>query len=163
MRFRSKNDTRLEQKPVAALIDIVFLLLIFFMLTWKSIGLEGQHLFQMANAQPGPGTVTTELDLRVRLISDRNGELENVRFGSRSLGGGEDALIDLGLAVRAVVLDSNGRIIHQGIEITVEPDARLNLQHTIRAMGVCRGEIRRDGSFRSYGTEVKLAAKRVAS
>ena len=84
---RHETDSKIEMQ-MSAMIDIVFQLLIFFMLTLKIIAPEGDFNINMplgAIGTPDP-TQTPPMDLKVSLAANEDGSLNQVFFGGRGLG-----------------------------------------------------------------------------
>ena len=71
MQFRNQKKPEKIEPQMAPMIDVVFLLLIFFMLTLKIISPEGDFNINMpavAQAQPEPPKLLP--DFKVRLLAD---------------------------------------------------------------------------------------------
>ena len=93
MQFRNQKSVEKIEPQMAPMIDVVFLLLIFFMCTLKIISPEGDFSINMpAVAQAQTETPKLLPDFKVRLLADvATGQLLEVRFGQRSLGNGPRA------------------------------------------------------------------------
>jgi len=90
MKFRkhgSDGGAKVEVN-MAAMIDVVFQLLIFFMLTLKILAPEGDFNINMPLGAPGTPdpTQTPPMDLKVTLQANEDGTLNQLFFGGRGLG-----------------------------------------------------------------------------
>lgn len=146
MRFsRSLHSAQRVKLEMTPMIDVVFLLLAFFVMTFKIVAPEGDFGVRM----PQEGSVqaaippTTEI-VCVRLLADAAGDLADIVVGERRLGGNFLALRHL--AAQLVQDDS--------VELTAEidPDPLLRYEHTIAAVTAVSGYV-------ENGTIVRLIEK----
>lgn len=88
----SLRDVRIKNEPVklqmTSMIDVVFLLLAFFVVTFKTPEVEGDFNIKMpadvqSSQMPEPDDMTP---VTVRLTSDEAGNLTGILFGSKPLG-----------------------------------------------------------------------------
>ncbi len=96
MRFQTRAGSANPRQSVSAMIDVVFLLLIFFMLTLQIVEPEGVHAVDTqsgTNCFPSPDPLP---EITVKLVTSDDGRLADIRLGSRSLGSGDDAIRQLG-------------------------------------------------------------------
>jgi len=77
---------------MSAMIDVVFLLLIFFMLTLQIVEPEGVHAVETPRGGDGILRPDPLPEITVKLVASDDGQLADVRLGSRSLGSGDDAI-----------------------------------------------------------------------
>jgi biopolymer transport protein ExbD len=63
------------------MIDIVFLLLIFFLFSFKIVAQEGDFNIRMPVAGPVSTTLDTQLPIKIRLSSDAEGNLTGIQMG----------------------------------------------------------------------------------
>jgi biopolymer transport protein ExbD len=116
---------------MTSMIDVVFLLLIFFVMTFKIAMPEGD--FSVAMAAPGPGTPPPVETLYVRLKATPDGQLAGVYLGSRQLAD----MPALRREVRALVGDSESAASQWRVEL--DCDHALNYRHVIAAMTAATG------------------------
>ena len=100
-RRRKESKGEKLETNMSAMIDIVFQLLIFFMLTLKIVEPEGDFNINMpAQGQP---TASDEIppfpDIKVKLRANPDGTLSGLFFGSRNLGVGPDAFEQLNIEI----------------------------------------------------------------
>ena len=152
MQFRNQNQPEKIEPQMAPMIDVVFLLLIFFMLTLKIISPEGDFNINMpAVAQAQTETPKLLTDFKVRLLADAaTGQLVEVRFGQRSLGNGPQALQLLQQTIKEQIA---GSPYADEVEIEIDADFDLNYEHVISAVSACTGEI----SASSDGSKPKIS------
>ena len=82
----SRGDGSIDV-PMTPMIDVVFMLLIFFLLTFKIIVPEGDFSVRMPPAQTMPVVVDPldSLKVVVHLSADGNGRLTRIGYGERML------------------------------------------------------------------------------
>ncbi len=167
MRFRKAlNGGDGVVKQMASMIDVVFLLLIFFMLTLRVLEREGDFNISMPS-----GPVDVPIDkpapppLKLRLVATANGDLQEVKLGARSFGNDEAAFERLNDFVRRRIL--NGRVGDQRdadlldqVEVEIDPDFNLNYEFIVKAIGAVSGSKTADGRIVKYLDKIKFAAPR---
>lgn len=160
MKFNKKNDGGPGKVDVqmAPMIDIVFQLLIFFMLTLKILSPEGDFNINMplgAVGTPDPDqTPPTNLD--VVLTANDDGSLRQVSFGGRPLGNNFPACFQvLNKEIEIAVRDS--KKFSEELEVTLSPDYNLHNRFTIAAISACRGKARPDGTMITLVEKIKFS------
>src|SRR5687768_643117 len=75
------------EQQMTPMIDIVFQLLTFFIMSFKIAAVEGDFSIKMPLAAPSAGAPTDELlpPIRVRLTANDNGTLRSIQMGERPL------------------------------------------------------------------------------
>lgn len=139
-RHRSKQDDRTELS-MTSMIDIVFLLLVFFVMTFKISAQEGDFNVKMPLQGDGAPTDNTELPLKLRLRSDGAGELAEIRLGE-NLSFGTDWQKLRGYVLQ-LVGDRTGPTDDEGPEVEIDLDYDLHYIHVIAAITAVTGY--RDG------------------
>ena len=147
------------------LIDVVFLLLIFFMLTLKIIQPEGDFNINMPLGRPAEASVTdAELQpLKVRLEADQNGELQNLRFNDRNFGAGPEAFRKLNDEIQTVVTalqnvgPANAENGADTQEVELDPDFGLDYKYVISAVSACSGRVTTEGVTVPLLSRIKFA------
>lgn len=87
MKFQDRSHGEKTELSMTSMIDIVFLLLVFFVMTFKISAQEGDFNIRMPKAGSGSPSDSTQLPLKLMLTSNGSGELEeiilndNVPFG----------------------------------------------------------------------------------
>ena len=143
MRFRHGYTTLdkidLQMTPM---IDVVFLLNIFFMVTFKIVLPEGDFNIRMPSAAAARSmdmseSIPTPLVMKV----DSEGKLIDMRLGGRSFGNEPDAFLKLHQQIRGMVNDAGGPGTASDLEIELDCDYDLNYEHVMRAITAITGYI----------------------
>ncbi len=141
MKIRSGRggETGKIEVQMAPMIDVVFQLLIFFMLTLKIIQPEGHFDINMPIGQ-SVAPVDSVQDIKVRLTANADGSLEGVYFGQNPLGNDSPACFQRLNDHIAGLVGPEGRFAD---DIVVEIDAAYNLdyEYTVKAVSSCLGRI----------------------
>ena len=150
MKFRNTNNkVEKVEVPMAPMIDIVFQLLIFFMLTLKIVEPEGDFNINMPLGKPTQ-QVNPEDPLlppiKVRLHANENGSLAQIVVGAHRLGSGEDAFDKLNIKILQVIqaIGRPGDPSTQDIEVEIDADYNLDFEYSLRAMSACTGRLQLD-------------------
>lgn len=140
MKIRGKHGNEKIEAQMAPMIDVVFQLLIFFMLTLKIIEPEGDFNINMPIAAPSQQQ-NDEInlpDIKVRLEANEEGLLNALKLGGRSLGNGENAFILLNAEILKII-GRPGNPLTKDIEVEIDADYNLNYEYVIRAVSACTG------------------------
>ena len=141
---------------MAAMIDIVFQLLIFFLLTLKIIPPEGDFNINMplgsvANASDTPPPV----ELKVKLDANPDGSLAQLWFGGRALGNDYPFCFErLNNEIAQIAGGQTG--YSDDLEVELDPDYNLDYRYIVKAISACRGRIRGDSQV-TYIEKIKFA------
>ena len=157
MKFRSKESPpQANHLQMSSMIDIVFLLLVFFIMTFKIVAQEGDlQLLAPQSRRPETRTVIDPPQkLLVTLRADNNGELIGIRVADQSFANLRDLngfMIDLvdGASRESLPLD-----------VTVECDYELKYEHAIRAVEAISGFRTVDGELVMLNHRVRFAPPR---
>jgi len=124
------------------MIDIVFQLLVFFIMTFRIIAPEGDFSIKMPQIAPGkPIAEETRLPLTVRLHGDSQGQLTGIALNRRPL----ESFRDLNLQVRAITGDDTSPGRHCDTEVELDCDHQLNFEHVVDAITALSGYVGADG------------------
>jgi biopolymer transport protein ExbD len=141
MARRASGPSKVEV-PMTPMIDIVFQLLIFFMLQLKILAPEGNFNVNMpigAPAPPKPDEIKTP-DIKVRMVADAAGNLAQLSIGSRNLGNDDQAFDRLNGAILGII-GRPGNPLTKDVEVEIDADYELHYQYTIRAVSSCTGRM----------------------
>ena len=124
----------LEMTPM---IDIVFLLLVFFVMTFKISAQEGDFNVKMPSKGDGAQADTTQLPIKLRLRSDGQGNLREIVINeTQSFGVNWESL-------RAYIVqfvgDESGPSDDEGPEVEIDLDYDLHYVHVIEAITAVTG------------------------
>ena len=165
MKIRNRNaagDKIVSQ--MTRMIDVVFQLLIFFMLTLKIIEPEGDFSINMPLGQPAEAAVSdAELQpLRVRLEANpETGELTQLVFNDQILEGPEP-FKQLNREIGRIVNDLKGigpadeEDAFQAQEVEIDPAFELDHRYLISAISACSGTMH-EGTLIPYISRIKFA------
>jgi biopolymer transport protein ExbD len=138
MKFRhSRSSHEKTEIPMTSMIDIVFLLLVFFVMTFKISAQEGDFNVKMPLQDSGAPADNTQLPLKLRLKADADGNLSEIVLNdSQSFGTNWDQL--RGYVVQ-LVGDEQGPTGDQGPEVEIDLDYNLHYAHVIEAITAVTG------------------------
>jgi biopolymer transport protein ExbD len=142
IRHSDRSEGGKDKLQMTAMIDIVFLLLIFFVMTFKVLAPEGDFNIKMPQ-KPGrealpPGDFPP---LVVQLRAAQSGRLAAIRLGDRSL----SSFGELRREIRRLVGDDAGPGSAAGAEVELKCDADLHFEHVIDAVTAVSGYVADDG------------------
>lgn len=147
--------------PMAPMIDVVFQLLIFFMLTLKIVAPEGDFNINMPLGAGAPSDELPPLALRVRMTANPDGTLQQLAFNNAALGNDYPACFDrLNTEIARIV--GGGKGYSDELEVEVDADYDLHYMYTMKAVSSCSGRFNaRTGARVTYIEKIKLAKPRV--
>ena len=123
------------------MIDVVFQLLIFFMLQLKILMPEGDFGINMPIGAPSASADQPLIpDIKVRLIAAPNGELASLQLNRRDLGAGEVAFERLNSEILRI-LGNPADPANKDMEVEIDADYNLNYRDTISAIAAARGRV----------------------
>ena len=143
MRFRH-GVTKLEKVSLqmTPMIDVVFLLNIFFMVTFKIILPEGDFNIRMPSAAAARSMEMSEtLPMTLVMKAGPDGDLVEMRLAGRSFGNEPTAFARLHQQIRGMVDDAGGPGTASELEIELDCDYNLNYEHVMRAITAVTGYI----------------------
>ena len=135
-RHRDRQEDKLELS-MTSMIDIVFLLLVFFVMTFKISAQEGDFSVKMPAKGDGAQADTTLLPLKLRLRADANGNLQEIVLND-SMSFGQDWERLRGYVVE-LVGDETGPSDDEGPEVEIDLDYDLHYVHVIEAITAVTG------------------------
>ncbi len=155
MKFRKKETDGKVDMQMAAMIDIVFQLLIFFMLTLKIIPPEGDFNINMPIGEMAQSSSDIKLDLKVKIEANPDGSLSQLWFGGRALGNDYPDCFDrLNNEIAQIAGGQQG--YSDDLEVELNPDYNLHYRYIVKAISSCRGRMR-NGSLITYIEKIKFA------
>lgn len=126
--------------PMAPMIDIVFQLLVFFMLNLKIIAPEGDFNINMPLGMSASENPNQFPDLKVGLRANADGSLAQLTFGGRNLGNDDAAFDRLNAEVLKVIVKP-GNPLTKEVEVEIDADFNVRYEYTIRAVSKCTGRL----------------------
>lgn len=142
MKIRNRKASEKNELNMTSMIDIVFLLLIFFVMTFKIVEMEGDFSVKMPLAGSASNVVDpTDLPLKLRLRSDGEGTLSGMSLNDIEMGSGTEAFDKLRGSVVGL-LGSSAPVEEEagkGPEIEIDTDYNLRYEYVIRAITAVSG------------------------
>jgi len=141
IRRGTSEEIELQMTPM---IDIVFQLLVFFIMTFKIVSPEGDFNIKMPLAAPSEGVPEPDQlpPITVRLTARGNGALNQIQFGNRVLGRDFKALRQ---AVRDMLGDEPGPSTLESTEVELDCDYNLRYENVIEAITAVSGYVVKEG------------------
>ena len=137
---RGPRKDRVEL-PMAAMIDIVFQLLVFFIASFKVVLPEGDFSIRMPLAASNAPAAPSELPVfNLRMVAGENGDLVRLSMDSRVFEG-EDRFAQLHSYIRGMIDDSGGPGTAEDQEVEINADYNLRYDYIIRAVTALSGYI----------------------
>ena len=158
MRKRKQREEEKMELQMTAMIDIVFQLLIFFIMTFKIVQPEGDFNITMPLLAPSEGTPDEEdiPPIKVTLMASSSGNLREIVFGTRGLGTNYGALRTV---IRETVGDNNGpSSVAAQTEVEIDSDPKLKFLYLINAVTAISGYVQ-DGRIVPMIEKIKLTPK----
>ncbi len=157
MKIRHQTAAEKIEINMTPMIDAVFQLLIFFMLTLKILEPEGNFDINMPVSGVADPSALPDLNIKVTLAANPDGSLAQILLGSKPLGN------DVPLCYRRLngeiaALSGAGGAFSDDLQVEIAADYNLNYEHAIKAVSACTG--RRDpasGRVIRYVETVKFA------
>ncbi|MEM6471151.1 MAG: biopolymer transporter ExbD [Planctomycetota bacterium] len=132
MKMRREFEQEKNELNMTSMIDIVFLLLVFFVMTFKIVEMEGDFSVRMPLAgNDGATSEITDLPLKLRLRADGDGKLTSISLNDANLGTDYDQL-----RTKVVELIGTEGPIEgdDGPEIEIDTDYNLRYAYVIQAI-----------------------------
>lgn len=138
MKIRNQQEPIKQEVNMTSMIDIVFLLLVFFVMTFKIVELEGDFSVRMPLAGTESGVVDdTELPLKLRLRANEQGQLVSIAMNEVQLG--TDFVALQNTVIGLVGTGGPGDGAQQGPEVEIDTDFNLRYEHVIDAITAVSG------------------------
>jgi biopolymer transport protein ExbD len=150
---RHEDVAELQMTPM---IDIVFQLLVFFIMTFKIVSPEGDFNIKMPLAAPSEGLPDDNQlpPIKVTLRAASNGKLSAIRMGDRTLGG----FGALRAQIREIVGDATGPgSIAESTEVELDCDYHLKFEHVIDAITAVSGYVDDSGHVVKVIEKIKFS------
>jgi len=147
MRPRLLRPAKAAPVSMTPMIDIVFLLLVFFVMTFQIVVPEGDFSIEMSQpASSGPPPIALPLD--VYLAASEDGSLAELRLGDRKL----RSMEDLAAQVRQLAELQQPA----SPEVHIHSQSGLHYKHLMDAMSAISGYVDERGQIVSLDTKVRL-------
>ena len=160
MKIRHRADESKIEMQMSSMIDIVFQLLISFMLTLKIAAEEGDFdinmpVGQAANTAPPE----VKVEYKVRLLADADGNLLDIRVGNKPFGNQvPQSFQNLNMDVRSWA-SAGGGGYQDDLEVEIDADYNLHYEYVIKAISACTGTVHGDQKIK-FLEKIKFAPPR---
>ncbi len=159
VRKRSSDESSKVELDMTPMIDIVFQLLIFFIMTFKIVVQEGDFNVNMPAAAPSSSNSEPELPpICVRLTAGAGGELAGIRIGERPVASFADLRNEI---VGMVGQSSSPSPLRETVEVELDCDRELHYGNVISAISAVSGYAK-DGQIVKLIEKIKFAPPRNA-
>jgi biopolymer transport protein ExbD len=135
---------------MSAMIDIVFLLLVFFILTFRIVPAEGDLMADMPRLATGPPS--TDRSMNVYLTAHADGRLAGIRLEDRPVSRMNE-LRELMIAMSADAAAPG----EESPQVTIHSDPHLKYQHLVAALTAVNGYVDEHGQVVRLFDKVRLA------
>ncbi len=136
MKIRREVEKEKNELNMTSMIDIVFLLLIFFVMTFKIVEMEGDFSIRMPLAGDGATSDSTDLPLKLRLRADDKGSLTSMSLNEINLGQDFDKLRSNVVSLVGSGAPTAG---DEGPELEIDTDYNLRYAYVIQAITAVSG------------------------
>ncbi len=133
------GDSGKIEIQMAPMIDVVFQLLIFFMLTLKILTPEGNFDINMPIGGT-PGDTAQTLDIKVKLAANEDGSLAQIFLGSKQLGNDVPLCFER-LNGEIAALAGAGGTFQEDVQVEIDADYGLEYQYSLKAISACTGRV----------------------
>jgi biopolymer transport protein ExbD len=142
VRHSEKKSEKIELQ-MTPMIDIVFQLLVFFIMTFKIVTPEGDFTIKMPLAAPSKGQPDPDMvpPMNIRLIAQPSGRLANIQMGQRSFSRNFDALNEEVLQMAGG--PDGGPGAADALEAEIDADYNLRFEYVIDAISAVSGYVTR--------------------
>jgi biopolymer transport protein ExbD len=157
MRIR-KREVAAAKIELTSMIDIVFLLLVFFVMTFRVVAMEGDFQIKapLAAAENRADNLLPPLPINVRLQARQDGELAGIRMGEREVADFDALQGHVIEMVSGAAAEASG----EGPEVVFDCDYGLKYEYVIAAVTAVTGYVGDDGSIVPLIRNVRFAPSR---
>ena len=151
MKVRNRRKTEEIGLDMTSMIDIVFQLLIFFVMQFKVIELEGDFNIRMPAAGPSSGAPDEDIQepYRITLKSNADGELSGIKLDSNPM----ESLAELH---QAVIARATGGGASGDAEAEFDCDYDLKYANVVGAITAVSGKVGEDGQVIKLIEKIKF-------
>ena len=164
MKFRHSTSgvTDKVELQITPMIDIVFQLLSFFIMSFRLAAQEGDFSIKMPLAAPAPGppSIIALPPVKIRLVSNPQGGLAGVFLNDRSLGSRDPMRVLRSEIVQIIGDDRGPGSIQEAAEVELDCDYRLHYEHVIQAVTAVSGFLTTSGAVVKLVEKIKFAPPR---
>lgn len=138
MKMNGRAGVDKVEQQMTPMIDIVFQLLTFFVMSFKIATAEGDFNVKMPSGVPGPNPSVNPPPIRIRLTADDDGKLAGIYVGDRALRDFSDLHHEMIGIAGANTSPGQGTA---DIEIELDCDFKLHYSNIVYAITAASGYI----------------------
>jgi biopolymer transport protein ExbD len=166
MRIRNTNRSQTDIKlDLTSMIDIVFQLLVYFIMTFKITAMEGDFNINMPTSAVDPTQIIDPLNktIEVHLTAGEGGAAGpiEVKYGTDSqVFSDEFRFMRLRDYVKNLVLQAGDPLAASEFEVEFDIDRGLHYDHTVKAVEAVSGETNPDGRVATLIKKIRFRDNR---
>jgi biopolymer transport protein ExbD len=142
MRIRHTDHTEKIELSMVPMIDIVFQMLVFFIMTFRIVLQEGDFNIRMPSEAAAQAVEPSDLlPWTLVMTAGSDGELADLQLSGRSFGNSRDAFARLQQFVRSQVEVDGAAAVASEQEVEIDADYDLNYLYVVRAITAVTGYI----------------------
>ena len=157
---RMDEGVEIQMTPM---IDIVFQLLVFFIMTFKIVSLEGDFNIKMPLAAPSEGLPDDEKlpPMKLRLVASPSGKLAQISLNDNNFGVNFESLRNY---IISILGDERGPgSAQETAEVELDCDYNLRYENVIKAITAVSGYLDEEGNIVKLVEKIKFAPPRSKS
>ena len=157
-----QSDNEDIKLNMTAMIDVVFQLLVFFIMTFKIVVNEGDFNVKMPLASTDPPSESIEplkTLITVKLNAGENGNISGIDVddGLQTLNlTDQNMFSELTNFVESVLANNSDPSTAEDVEVEFDIDYALKYQYTVRAIGAVSGKVLPDDSVKTLVEKIKF-------
>jgi biopolymer transport protein ExbD len=157
-RSRKPSGPDKVEQQMTPMIDIVFQLLTFFVMSFKIATQEGDFNVKMPLAAPSAGVSEEPFPpIKVRLVANSNGTLNRIQVGDRPMSG----FPGLHNEIMGIVGGNTGPgSMAEKMEVELDCDYGLHYSNVVNAITAISGSMNADGQIIKLIEKIKFAPPR---
>ena len=159
MKIRSHGTDKVELM-MTPMIDIVFQLLVFFIMSFKINAQEGDFNIKMPLGHRSEGQVDTNeaVPMKVRMIAAPDGKIANILFNDQSFGTEYEALRTR--IISFLGPDRSPGSVADTSEIELDCDYDLHYEEVIKVVTAVSGYVNESGNIEKLIEKIKFSPPR---
>lgn len=156
MKIRHVHEKEKIELQMTPMIDIVFQLLIFFIMTFKVVQMEGDFNIRMPSAAPSQNAMDEELlpPMTLRLTAGADGKLAGIQLNKQQFNNFNDLHAEI---MDIVGTEAGPDAGLAGGEVELDCDFNLAYENVIAAITAVTGHRTEDGTIIKLIEKIKFA------
>ena len=166
MRVRrgASSEAKVEQQ-MTPMIDVVFQLLTFFVMSFKVASMEGDFNIKMPLGAARPGSITenTVPPMKIRMTADGAGKLSSLKLNESVFPAADEGFDGIRSKIAKIIADAGAGgpgSVRETAEVELDCDFNLKYEYVIQAITAVSGYKQADGSLVRLVEKVKFSPPR---